>query len=97
MTEPSETTAEAATLLLRSPRWSVSEVMELLEIGDVEFRRLIEADARLARVLAARQEGQVVIGLTERQCVVCGESFSTATYRNHCGAAACARVSKLNR
>ena len=92
-----DTTAEAATLLLRSPRWSVTRVMELLEIGDAEFRDLIAADAKLARVLAARKSGQTFIGVIERQCIVCGEPFSTATFRTHCGDAACVRVQKLSR
>ena len=95
MTEHPDTTAEAARLLLRSPRWSVTRVMELLEIGDAEFRDLIARDARLARVLAARQAEQAFNGVVERQCVVCGESFVTGTFRDHCGAAACTRVRKL--
>lgn len=89
--------AEAATLLLRSPRWSVSDVLELLEIGDTEFRRLVEADALLARVLEARQNGVVFNGVVERQCSVCGEVFSTATFRDHCGAPRCLQVSRLRR
>jgi hypothetical protein len=89
--------AEAATLLLRSPRWSVSDVLELLEIGDQEFRRLVEADALLARVLEARKNGSVFNGVVERQCSVCGEIFATATFRDHCGAPRCLDVSRLRR
>ena len=95
--EQLDTTAEAATLLLRSPRWSVTRVMELLEIRDAELRDLIAADTKLARVLAARQAEQSFNGVVERQCVVCGEPFSTGTFRNHCGDAACSRVQKLAR
>ncbi len=90
-------TAEAATLLLRSPRWSVSDVMELLEVGDLEFRRLVEANTRLARVLEARKAGDEFNAVVERQCSVCGEPFSTATFRDHCGAASCMRVSRLRK
>lgn len=90
-----KTTAEAATLLLRSPRWTVTRVMELLEIGDAEFRDLVAADAKLARVLAARKSGRTFNGVVERQCIVCGEPFATATFRTHCGAAACVRVRRL--
>jgi len=36
-------------------------------------------------------------GIVERQCAVCGDAFNTATFRDHCGAAACARVRKLSR
>lgn len=89
--------AEAAALLLRSPKWSVSDVLELLEIGDTEFRSLVDADPRLARVLAARAGGALFNGLVERQCRVCGESFATATFRDHCSSAACARISRLRR
>ncbi len=71
--------------------------MELLEIGDAEFRDLIAADAKLARVLAARKSGHTFNGVIERQCIVCGEPFSTATFRTHCGDAACVRVQKLSR
>lgn len=89
--------AEAATLLLRSPLWSVSDVLELLEIGDAEFRRMVEAEPRLARVLEARGAGALFNGIVERTCVACGEVYTTATYRDHCGAAACVRVSRLRR
>lgn len=84
-------------LLLRSPRWSVSDVMELLEIGDAEFRHLVEADARLARVLAARKSAVEFNAVVERQCSVCGDLFSTATFRDHCGDPGCARISRLRR
>jgi hypothetical protein len=90
-------TAEAAMLLLRSPLWSVSDVKELLEIGDAEFRRLVEADARLARVLAARQSVAEFNAVVEKLCSVCGEAFSTATFRDHCGDAGCARISRMRR
>lgn len=89
--------AEAATLLLRSPLWSVSDVLELLEIGDAEFRRMVEAEPRLARVLEARGAGDEFKGVVERTCSVCGDIYTTATYRDHCGAAACVRVSRLRR
>ncbi len=92
-----ETTAEAVTLLLRSPRWSVTDVMELLEIGDAEFRRLVEQNGKLARVLQERKADSAFDGLTERQCKACGELFRTATFRAYCGAPACRRVERLDR
>ena len=95
--EDSTSAAEAATLLLRSPRWSVSDVMELLEIGDVEFRRLVECDRRLARVLEARKTDQSFNGVTERQCKACGELYRTATFRAYCGAPACRAVEQIEK
>ncbi len=91
------TTAEAVTLLLRSPQWSVSDVMELLEIGDAEFRALVEHNSKLARVLQERKSEEAFDGLTERQCKACGETFSTATFRAYCGAPVCRRVEKFER
>ena len=94
---PRATTAEAVTLLLRSPRWSVSDVMELLEIGDAEFRQLVEQSAKLARVLRERKEDRAFNGLTDRQCKACGETFRTATFRAYCGAPACRKVERIER
>ncbi|MGA1372416.1 MAG: hypothetical protein ACO3Z6_12505 [Pseudomonadales bacterium] len=87
---------EAAVLLLRSPRWSVTEVLELLEIGDREFHALVQSDRRLARVLEARAAGAGVT-MVERQCVVCGDAYVTATHRDHCCSSACARISRIRR
>ncbi len=95
--EKTHATAEAVTLLLRSPRWSVSAVMELMEIGDSEFRRLVEQNRKLARVLQERKADDGFDGLTERQCKACGDSFRTATFRSYCGSPACRKVEQLDR
>ena len=86
-------TVEAAGLLLRSPRWTVTEVLELLDIGDAEFREMVLDNRSLARILERRR--QHCVDVHERQCAACGEMFSTATFRNHCGAPACRAVAKL--
>ncbi|HAR31683.1 MAG TPA: hypothetical protein DCR65_09150 [Gammaproteobacteria bacterium] len=92
----SDCLVEAAVLLLRSPRWSVTDVLELLEIGDREFHALVRADRRLARVLEARAAGTGVT-MVERSCVVCGDAYVTATHRDHCCSSACARISRMRR
>ena len=84
-------------LLLRSPRWSVSDVMELLEIGDAEFRTLVAEHGRLARVLRERKDVESFQGLSERVCKACGESFTTATFRAYCGSPDCRAVEKFDR
>ena len=37
----------AATLLLRSPRLSLSQILELLDIGDAEFRDMTRDNAQI--------------------------------------------------
>ena len=88
-------TVEAAGLLLRSPRWTVTEVLELLDIGDAEFREMVSCNSGLAQILERRR--QHCVDIHERQCRVCGESFLTATFRNHCGAPACRAMAAIDR
>lgn len=71
--------------------------MELLEIGDLEFREMLRTNVRLAEILRKRQSDEGYSELHDRQCQVCGELFSTATFRTHCGAPACRRIGRLYR
>lgn len=86
---------EAAGLLLRSPCWTVSEVLELLDIGDAEFREMVLGDRRLADILDRRRRH--CVDVHERQCRACGEAFLTATFRNYCGAPACRAVARIEK
>ena len=88
-------TVEAAGLLLRSPHWTVSEVLDLLDIGDAEFREMVMDNRGLANILERRRQHRVDIH--ERQCRACGESFVTATFRNYCGAPACRAVASIEK
>ena len=92
-----KTTSEAASLLLRSSRWSVSAVMDLLEIGDLEFREMMLTNARLAEIVRKRQAGEDHSEVYDRQCNVCGELYATATFRSHCGAPACRSIDQPHR
>ncbi len=89
------TMMEAAGLLLRSPRWTVTEVLDLLDIGDAEFREMVLGNRQLANILERRR--QLGADVRERQCRACGEMFSTATFRNYCGAPACRAVASIER
>jgi hypothetical protein len=69
-------TEAAATLLLRSPALSLSQILELLDIGDAEFREMSRANARIAELLAQRRDGTLSRREAElRQCSSCGEDF----------------------
>ena len=47
--------ASAAALLLRSPRLSVTLIMDLLDLSDAEFRSLTRSDERIAELLDLRR------------------------------------------
>ena len=86
-------TIEAAGLLLRSPQWTVTEVLDLLDIGDAEFREMVQDNRSLANILERRRRH--CVDIHERQCRACGEMFVTATFRNYCGAPACRAVARI--
>ena len=50
----------AAALLLRSPRFTVTQVMDLLDISDAEFRELIQVNDEISTLLEARRRGELV-------------------------------------
>jgi hypothetical protein len=47
----------AAALLLRSPRLTVSRILDLLDISDAEFRAMCRRNRRIAELLEARRAG----------------------------------------
>ena len=51
------TDAQALALLLRSPRLTVSQVLELLDLGDREFRTLCAEHANIRHLLELRRRG----------------------------------------
>jgi hypothetical protein len=66
----------AATLLLRSPRLSVSRILDLLDVSDAEFRAMCARNNRITELLEARRNGALD---TERAdfatCPGCGDWF----------------------
>jgi len=68
--------ATAATLLLRSNRLSVSLILELLDIGDAQFRELSKCNEEIARLLDQRRRGELELDEPElKACPGCSEWF----------------------
>ena len=66
----------AIELLLRSPRFDVEQIMELLDVGDREFRELVRDNPNIARLLEERRLGTLKpLAEQPRQCGVGGEWF----------------------
>jgi hypothetical protein len=67
---------EAISLLLRSPRLDVTTILNLLDVGDLEFREIVKRNPRIAELLEERRRGELVVAETEpAQCGVCKEWF----------------------
>ena len=93
-------TEAAATLLLRSPALSLSQILELLDIGDAEFREMSRANARIAELLEQRRDGTLSRREPElRQCPSCGEDFVPYAGARHCSdeCRAIARIEGVSR
>lgn len=68
--------ATAAALLLRSSRLPVSLILELLDIGDAQFRELSKGNPEIARLLDLRRRGELEVEEPElKACPGCGEWF----------------------
>ncbi len=66
----------AATLLLRSPRLSVSLVLELLDISDAEFRGMVRQNTTLSALLEQRRKGELTFAEPKlKACPGCGDWF----------------------
>ena len=68
--------ATAAALLLRSNRLSVSLILELLDIGDAQFRELSKCNEEIAKLLDQRRRGELQLDEPElKACPGCSEWF----------------------
>lgn len=86
----------AATLLLRSPRLSLSQILELLDIGDAEFRDMTRDNAQIQTLLGQRRAGTLETPETElRTCLGCGEWFVPYAGSRHCSDE-CRRIARIN-
>jgi len=75
----------AATLLLRSPRLSISLVMELLDISDAEFRNLVQDNERISALLEQRRRGELSCKEPElRTCPGCQDWFIPYAGARYC-------------
>lgn len=67
---------KAIELLLRSPRLSAGTILDLLEVGDREFREMAAHNPTIAKLLKARRSGALTPPKAEpTQCAACGEWF----------------------
>ncbi|MGI9325770.1 MAG: hypothetical protein ACR2PZ_11170 [Pseudomonadales bacterium] len=86
---------QAAALLLRSPNLSVTEVMELLDLGDQEFKEIVQRNPAVAKLLETRRLGKLppsnVRQSTLRQCLTCEEDFLPYAGSRYCSDI-CARL-----
>jgi hypothetical protein len=67
---------QALSLLLRSPRLSLSQILELLDVGDAEFRAIAARNNSVANLLEARKEGTLQSEApAARRCPSCTDWF----------------------
>ena len=86
----------AAALLLRSPRLSVSTVLELLDISDAEFRALVQENRRISELLEQRKRGELKAEPAEtRTCPVCEDLFTPYAGRRYCSDE-CTRIARIS-
>ncbi len=67
---------KAIELLLRSPRLAAGTILDLLDVGDREFRDMAARNPTIAKLLEARRAGELTAPKSEpTQCAACGEWF----------------------
>lgn len=90
-------TASAAALLLRSPSLTLSQILDLLDIGDAQFREMTRSNPRIAGLLERRRAGQLSRPEDPlRACATCGEWFLPYAGSRQCSDE-CRRIARLER
>jgi len=90
-------TTSAAALLLRSPALTLSQILDLLDIGDAEFREMTRSNPRIARLLERRRAGELSRPEDAlRACAACGEWFLPYAGSRQCSDE-CRRIARLER
>ena len=75
----------AVELLLRSPRLEIGTILELLELGDREFREMATRNQRIKDLLEARRLGELKpVEVEPTQCPVCSEWFMPYASERFC-------------
>jgi len=96
-TEFAELKVTALVLLLRSPRLSVSQILELLDVGDAEFRQLSSDNPQITELLKLRRNGELKLEEPDlKTCIGCNEWFVPYAGARHCSDE-CRRIAQLNR
>ena len=67
---------KAIELLLRSPRLEAGRILDLLDVGDREFREMAQRNRTIAKLLEARRAGELKAPKSEPvECQACSEWF----------------------
>lgn len=75
----------ALALLLRSPRLSLSTILDLLDLSDAEFRRIAAANDRVQHLLMCRKQGTLQpVTNRPRHCPACSEWFEPYASERYC-------------
>ena len=87
--------ARACALLLRSPHLSVSQVLELMDVSDAEFREMLKTHTAIATLLDQRREGELEpMEPTLTECPACSDWFVPYASARYCSDE-CAKVSLI--
>jgi hypothetical protein len=87
--------AQACALLLRSPHLSVSQILELMDVSDAEFRNMLKNNTSIATLLEQRRDGELQPmepSLTE--CPACNDWFVPYGSARYCSDE-CAKVNLI--
>ena len=86
---------QACKLLLRSPRLSVTQVLELMDISDSEFRQMLKHNTEIATLIEQRKDGCLVTAKAEpKECPSCHDLFVPYASARYCSDE-CAQTAKL--
>ena len=87
---------KAIELLLRSPRLDVGTIIDLLDVGDREFRDMARRNETICNLLEARRSGKLEPPTSEpAQCPVCTEWFVPYGASKYCSDA-CRTAGRIN-
>ena len=76
---------QACKLLLRSPRLSVSQVLDLMDISDREFRHMVKENTEIATLIEQRKDGCLAAAKAEpKECPICNEWFVPYASARYC-------------
>ena len=93
---PDRVEETAIALLLRSPHLEVGQIMELMDIGDREFRDMASRNGDIAQRLEERRLGTLrPIDSEPRCCKSCREWFVPYGHDRYCSDA-CKRTARLS-
>lgn len=86
---------QACALLLRSPHLSVSQILELMDVSDAEFRAMLKNNTAISTLLEQRREGELEpMEPNVTECPACNEWFVPYGSARYCSDE-CAKVSLI--